>query len=81
VSDEIIDLSSERAKRERPDSEFIRKDDFGREMFCFALSYDMGGEEWCTQVWAYDIDDAKLRVAAQRDSLRLDGQLFGTVSS
>jgi hypothetical protein len=79
--DGITDLRTEREKRERPDPEFIRKDDFGREMFCFALAYDMNGEEFCAQVWAYDFEDAERRVSAQRESLRLEGQLFGEVQA
>jgi hypothetical protein len=79
MSDGIVDLNAERSKRERPDPEFIMKDDFGREMFRFSLSYEMDGKQWATSVWAYDFEDAQKRVDGMRATLTLDGQLFTSV--
>lgn len=76
---EPIDLAAERDKREQPDPQFVRQDDYGRKLFLFLLSYEMGGSRWCAEVWAYDFDDAATRVAAMRGSLTLDGQAFETV--
>lgn len=76
---DIIDLNERRNAAERPDAEFIHKDDFGREMFCFALSYEMGDATYGLNLWAYDMDDAKAKVAGIRESLRVDGQIFCTV--
>jgi hypothetical protein len=39
----------------------------------------MGGKHWATEIWAYDFDDADARVAAMRESLKVDGKLFTTV--
>jgi hypothetical protein len=72
-----ISLAAERNKREQPDPEFVRKDDFGRPLYAFALEYQMDGGTWSTQVWAYSHEDAEARVAAMRESLAVRGQLFG----
>jgi hypothetical protein len=79
MTDEPIDLAAERNKREQPDPEFVRKDEYGRPLFTFLLSYEMGGSQWATEIWAYDFDDAEARVAAMRESLKVDGKLFTTV--
>lgn len=78
---DIADLNAERNKRARPDPEYIRKDDYGREMFCFLLSYEMNGGHWSAEVWAYDEEEAQRRVAAMRESLTYDGQIFTAVSA
>lgn len=79
MSDDIIDLTAERNKRAEPDPEFVRKDDYGRKLYVFLLSYEMDGKSWSTQVWAYDFADAEARVAGMRESLKVDGQLFSQV--
>lgn len=76
---DIIDLNERRNAAERPDPEFIRKDDFGREMFSFALSYNMGDATFGINLWAYDLADAEAKVAAMRESLRIDGQVYCVV--
>jgi hypothetical protein len=78
---DIVDLNERRrnAAEGRPDPDCILKDGFGREMFKFALSYDLDGKEFGLNVWAYSTDDAKERVEAMRASLRLDGQVFAMV--
>lgn len=75
---DIIDLSTERNKRAAPDAEFVRQDDYGRPMYTFLLSYEMDGSGWSTEVWAYDVEDAEKRVAAMRESLKVDGQIFAS---
>jgi hypothetical protein len=77
---EIIDLGAERNARSRPDSDHIRRDDFGREMFEYILGYDMDGSSWGgVTIWAYSTEDAESRVHAMRESLRLDGQIFAII--
>ena len=76
---DVVDLTAERNKREAPDPEFVRKDDFGRPIYTFLLSYEMDGSQWSTEVWAYSYEDAQNRVAAMRDSLKVDGQAFGRI--
>ena len=73
---DVIDLNAERNKREQPDPEFIRKDGFGRPLYCFGLSYEMDGSSWVTELWASDFDDAGRRVAAMRESLAVFGQIY-----
>jgi len=80
VSDPI-NLSAVRDARTKPDAEFVRKDDFGRELFCFLLEYEMAGDDWVTEVWAYSMDDAKSRVAAMRESLVLCGQMYSRTNA
>lgn len=74
-----IDLNAERNKREQPDPEFIRQDEYGRKLFVFLLNYEMDGKQWSTEVWAYDFADAEARVAAMRESLKVTGQLFDRI--
>lgn len=75
----IIDLQAERNARERPAPEFIRFDDHGRTLGCFALDYQMDGAAWSINVWAYSFDDADMRVAAMRETLTLAGQIHEVV--
>lgn len=77
---DVIDMNTERNRREQPDPEFISQDDYGRKLYVFLLSYQMDGKEWSTQIWAYDAKDAERRVTGMRESLKVDGQLFTQVS-
>lgn len=72
---DIIDLSEKRNEREKPDEEFVRKDDFGRPLYTFGVEYHMDGGLWSFHLWAYDWDDAERRVAAIRE----DGKVFGQI--
>jgi hypothetical protein len=76
MSDGIIDLSAERGRRDAPDSEHIRRDDFGRPMYRFTCSYDMCDGRWCLDLWAYNREDADARMNAIRRSGRVDGQVL-----
>ncbi len=76
---DIIDLNEKRNEREQPDAEFVRKDDFGRKMFCFALDYEFDGSHWSSEVWAYSEADAQARVEAMRESMRYMGQIHTIV--
>jgi hypothetical protein len=76
---DIIDLNAERSKRDQPDPEFVRKDDFGRPLYTFLLSYEMAGSQWRAEIWAYSFEDAEARVQAMRESLKVDGQAYSTV--
>lgn len=75
----VVDLDAERAKREQPDPEFVKQDDFGRPMYLFGLDYKMDGKSWGTQLWAYDFADAEARAAAMRESLAVYGQIMSEV--
>lgn len=74
-----IDLGAARAARERPDADCVRKDDYGRPLYLFALEYKMDGKTWGTDVWAYSWDDAENRVAGMRESLTVLGQIQAIV--
>lgn len=78
MGDKIVDLGAERNRRKQPDPEFVRKDDFGRPLYTFLLSYEMNGSQWSIDLWAYDFADAEARCAAMRDSLKVEGQAFDT---
>lgn len=71
----IVNLVEVRAAREQPDPEHVHKDDFGRLMYRFALSYEMDGKDWCAEVWAYSFEDAENRVAAMARTLTVQGQV------
>jgi hypothetical protein len=72
----VIDLTERRNAAAQPDPEFVRKDEYGRPLYCFTLSYQMDGSTYATEVWAYNIDEAKKRVQAMRETLTYEGQLF-----
>lgn len=75
----ILDLTAERAKRERPDDDCVRTDDEGRELGLYALSYRMDGSTWSADIWAYSFEDAENRAAAMRASLVVLGQVHSII--
>lgn len=75
----IIDLTEARNRRSQPDPEFIRKDDYGRPLYLFLLTYDTAEGEFAAEIWAYDVADAETKVAGMRTSLRLEGQCYGQI--
>lgn len=62
-----------------PAPDCLSRDAYGREMQLYALSYEMDGRRWASEVWAYSWEDAEARVAAMRESLMLDGQTVEVV--
>lgn len=81
MTDKPIDLNAERNRREAPDPEHVRKDDFGRPMGRFTCSYLLDdGMEWNFDIWAYDFEDAERKLAGIRASAKVDGQVFETFS-
>jgi hypothetical protein len=76
----VIDLNQARAAREQPDIEHVQQDQFGRPMYRFALTYEMGGKTWAADVWAYSFGDAERRVAAMRVSLSVAGQVHAEIA-
>lgn len=79
TDEKIIDLNKIRNDRERPDAEFIKHDDYGREIFLYTLDYEFEGGNWGTELWAYSAEDADARVAAMRESLRNMGQIYAVI--
>lgn len=79
MSDDVIDLNAERSKREQPDQEFVRQDEYGRPLYHFGLQYEMDGSVWSTAVWAYDFEDADKRCAAMRESLKVLGKTYSHI--
>ena len=79
MSEDIIDLNAERNKREQPDSEFVRHDDFGRPVYLFLLNYQMDGASWSADIWAYDMEDAQRRVDAIAKTVTVLGQAYTAV--
>lgn len=79
MTDDVIDLNERRNARERPDADCVRKDDFGRPVYLFTLSWSRDGKDYGTELWAYDEADAQKHVAAMRESLKYDGQIYSIV--
>lgn len=73
---DIIDLTQHRNEREQPDAEFVRRDDLGRPLYCFALDYAFNDRHWSAEVWACSMEEAQQRVDAMREGLTLRGQMF-----
>lgn len=78
---DIIDLTAERDKRDGPDPEFVSVDEYGRKLFTYMLDYDLGDEQYSTQLVAYSMEDAQKHVDAMRKSLCLAGQLYSVIPS
>lgn len=77
---DFIDLDAERARRDQPDPEFVRKDEFGRNLYTFAASYCRpDGRKFSIEFLAYDQADAEDAVAGMNLGLTYDGQIFSQV--
>ena len=76
---DIIDLNANRNRREQPDPELMTRDEYGRPLYTFVLTYEAGGRTYGTQLIAYDFADAEMKVAGMRESLRVDGKLFSVI--
>lgn len=75
----IVDLNRERAKREEPDADCVRKDDFGQPLYLYALEYSFDDKRWAAEIWAYSMEEAQARVDGMRQPLVLCGQTFAVV--
>lgn len=71
----IIDLTKERGKREAPDADFVRCDQFGRPVFSFLLDYELDGNTFSVTVWAADFDDAERHAKALTAGATVAGQI------
>jgi hypothetical protein len=74
-----IDLASVRAAKEQPDPEFVRKDEYGRPLYCFTAEYRRGDATYGLNFWAYDAEDAATAVAAMNTGIVLLGQVYSHV--
>jgi hypothetical protein len=79
VSDNVIDLGAERSRREEPSPDLVRTDEYGRKLYTFLLSYQVGESEYGTEVLAYDFADAEARVAGMRASLAVLGKAYDCI--
>lgn len=76
---DIVDLNAERNKREQPDDECIRKDEYGRPLYMFLIEWVRDGKQYGHHIWAYDQTDADAHIAAMRESLAYTGQAYSMV--
>ena len=74
MTDKIIDFARERAERDQPDAEWMRKDDFGRPLYCFLMEYQSEGEFYSIDLSTYSFEDAEKAAAAIRGSLTVVGK-------
>lgn len=75
----VVDFNERRSAKEYPDAEFVRQDEYGRKLYLFLTSYDLGSDQYGSELWAYDLEDARKKVSAMRESLRIDGMAFASV--
>jgi hypothetical protein len=75
---DIIDLQ-ERKDEKSIDPEFRQKI-MGEKWYKFLASYEFRGNRYTLDFWALDMDDAKERIDAIKNTLKLDGQIHTTVS-
>lgn len=71
---EIIDFNKARAERDEPDDECIRRDHFGRTLYCFICEYEADGDTYAIDLWTYSFEDAQKAVAAIKSSLTVIGK-------
>lgn len=76
---DVIDLNAEREKRDGPDADCTKTDQWGRRMYLYALEYSFADARWATDIWAYSVEDAEERVAAMRESLVVLGQTYAVI--
>lgn len=76
---DVVDLGEFRSRRDKPDADCVRKDEYGVEMQLYTLEYDFSGGRWSIELWAYSMEEAELRVIAMRESLILLGQVVSIV--
>ncbi|OWV80775.1 hypothetical protein ATY77_24095 [Rhizobium sp. R634] len=77
----VISFNRSRNGHDDPDAAFVTTGIDGRQLYRFALQYEMDGKTWATDIWAYSSEDAEKRVAAMRGSLTLCGQLYAEVEA
>ncbi|EJZ16964.1 hypothetical protein RCCGEPOP_33243 [Rhizobium sp. Pop5] len=77
----VLSFSRMRNSRDDPDAAFVTTDVENRQLYRFALEYEMDGKTWATEIWAYSSRDAEDRIAAMRRSLSICGQLYGEVEA
>lgn len=70
----ILDLSAERAKRERPDED-CRLVHGGNEFSLFSIEYHVGSREFSFNIWAASFDEAEAHVEAIRNGAVLAGMI------
>jgi hypothetical protein len=76
---DVIDLGAERSRREQPDPEFIRQDEYGRPLYSFGVEYEFDDRRYQFQLWAYSWEDAEAKLAGIRASGKVFGQLYSAV--
>lgn len=77
----VLSFSRMSNSRDSPDAAFVTTDVENRQLYRFALQYNMDGKTWATEIWAYSSRDAEDRIAAMRRSLAICGQLYGEVEA
>lgn len=71
----VVNLTAIRADRDRPAADFIRKDEYGRELYCFIGDYEVGRHSYSVDIWAPDWETAE-RHAAAMGNVTVAGQLY-----
>jgi hypothetical protein len=73
----ILKASLDAAEGEGPDPEFVRRDEYGRPVYCFMLEYEHDGQMYGLDFWAYSEDDAKAHVLSMVAHMSYVGQKMG----
>ena len=74
----VVDLNKVRTEREQPDEDCMRRDEYGRPVYCFLGDYEMDGDQYSVDIWAYDLAEAERRAAAM-GNVTIAGQLFSAI--
>lgn len=76
---DVIDLTAERNRRDGPDADHIRQDEYGRPLYEFVFDYRMDDGTYTFSLFAYDWEDAERRAKAISQGVVLVGQLHQVV--
>ena len=75
-----IDLTAFRNAKAEPDEDCLTRDEYGRPLYTFLLTYEMDGKSYGAEIVAYDEEEAHQKIAAMRLTLAYEGKLYSRIS-
>lgn len=76
----VIDLATEREKRDGPDPEFTYLDPMtGIRWNQYTCDYRFEDKSYAVTIWAQSFEDAEARIEAMKQTLTLGGQIYSEI--
>jgi hypothetical protein len=80
MDDKIVDLRTWREPKPEGDCQMVEfENGQAVKYFLFTADYEFGGTRWALNIWAKDEENARAKIAAIRDSLKYEGQIYAMV--